>query len=442
MKIDIKEFAQRRKRLMADMGANTIAIIPSANEIIRNHDVHYPFRQDSDFYYLTGFNEPCAVAVLVPGRIHGEYILFCRDRDPARELWDGYRAGTEGACSTYKANDAFPVADIDDILPGLLEGKDKVYYAMGRNKEFDAQVMSWVNSIRANTRSGSQPPGEFVDLDHLLHDLRLYKSSAEVRVMAEAGKISARAHIRAMQFCKPGLFEYQLEAEILHEFSMSGARQPAYSSIVGGGANGCILHYVTNADELKEGDLVLIDAGCELDYYASDITRTFPVSGRFTEEQKIIYQLVLDAQLAAIEKVRPGNHWNDPHDATVRVITEGLLRIGLLQGDVETLIKNEAYKPFYMHRAGHWLGLDVHDVGDYKVGGEWRVLEPGMVMTVEPGLYIAPDNMDVDAKWRGIGVRIEDDVAVTKDGCQVLTDSVPKTIEEIETVMAASKEAA
>lgn len=437
MKIDIKEFAQRRKRLMADMGPNTIAIIPSANEVIRNHDVHYGFRQDSDFYYLTGFNEPDSVAVLVPGREHGEFILFCRDRDPARELWDGYRAGTEGACSVYKANDAFPVSDIDDILPGLLEGKHQVYYAMGRNKEFDAQVMGWVNAIRANMRSGSQPPGEFVDLDHLLHDLRLYKSPAEIRVMAEAGAISARAHCRAMQFCKPGVMEYQLEAEILHEFAMSGARLTAYSSIVGGGANACILHYINNSEALKDGDLVLIDAGCELDYYASDITRTFPVNGRFSEEQKIIYQLVLDAQLAAIEKVRPGNHWNDPHDATVRVITEGLVGIGLLKGRVDELIKAEAYKPFYMHRAGHWLGMDVHDVGDYKVGGEWRVLEPGMVLTVEPGIYVAKDNLAVDARWRGIGVRIEDDVVVTKDGCQVLTAGVPKAVDEIELLMAA-----
>lgn len=438
MTIDTKEFIQRRKRLMADMGTNTIAIIPSANEIIRNNDVHYPFRQDSDFYYLTGFNEPNAVAVLVPDREHGEYILFCRDRDPARELWDGYRAGAEGACETFKADDAFPITDIDDILPGLIEGKNSVFYAMGRHKEFDSQVMGWINTIRANTRSGSQPPGEFVDLDHLLHDLRLYKSPAEVKVMTEAAEISARAHKRAMQFCSAGKYEYQLEAEILHEFARSGSRLPAYSSIVGGGANACILHYINNSDVLKDGDLVLIDAGCELDYYASDITRTFPVSGKFSPEQKIIYQLVLDAQLAAIAAVKPGNHWNEPHDATVRVITQGLLDIGLLKGDLNTLIKTEAYKVFYMHRAGHWLGMDVHDVGDYKVGGQWRVLEAGMALTVEPGIYIAKDNMDVDAKWRGIGVRIEDDVIVTKDGCLVLTSAAPKTIIDIEKLMAAA----
>lgn len=437
MKIESKEFARRRQQLMKDMGSNSIAIIPSAQEVIRNHDVHYPFRQDSDFYYLTGFDEPNAVAVLAPGREHGEYVLFCRDRDPARELWDGLRAGTEGACLLYNADDAFPTADIDDILPGLIEGKERVYYAMGKQPEFDAQVMVWINAIRANMRSGFQPPGEFVDLDHLLHDLRLYKSAAEIKVMLHAANISAKAHKRAMQFSKPGVFEYQLEAEILHEFGMAGARLSAYSSIVGGGKNACILHYVNNSDVLINGDLVLIDAGCEFDYYASDITRTFPVNGVFSTEQKLIYQIVLDAQLAAIDVIKPGNHWNEPHDITVKVITQGLIDVGLLKGECDVLIASEAYKPFYMHRAGHWLGMDVHDVGDYKVGGVWRMLEPGMVLTVEPGIYIAKDNMTVDAKWRGIGVRIEDDVVVTKEGCKVLTANVPKTVADIEELMKA-----
>ena len=435
-KLDKKEFTRRRAALMADMMPNSIAIIPSAAEVIRNNDAHYPFRQNSDFYYLTGFNEPDAVAVLIPGREHGEYVLFCRERDATRELWDGYRAGPEGACTEYKADDAFPITDIDDILPGLIEGRERVYYAMGHHKDFDAQVMRWVNSIRANARAGSQPPGEFVDLDHLLHDLRLYKSIAEIKLMAEAAEISARAHQRAMQFCQPGVYEYQLEAEILHEFQQSGARFPAYSSIVGGGANACILHYIDNSEKLKDGDLVLIDAGCELDHYAADITRTFPVNGKFSPEQKAIYQLVLDAQLAAIAATKPGNHWNDPHDATVRVITEGLVKLGLLQGEVDELIQTEAYKPYYMHRAGHWLGMDVHDVGDYKVGGEWRVLEPGMALTIEPGIYIGRDDTRVDKKWRGIGVRIEDDVVVTKEGCLVLTAAAPKSIADIETLMA------
>lgn len=437
LKIDNKEFARRRALLMADMQENSIAIIPSASEKVRNHDVTYPFRQDSNFYYLTGFDEPDAVAVLIPGREHGEYVLFCRDKDVTRELWDGYRAGPEGACQQYNADDAFPIGDIDEILPGLLEGRECVYYAMGRHREFDAQVMDWVNSIRANIRSGAQPPGEFINLDHFLHDLRLYKSAAEIKVMKEAGRISANAHKRAMRFCQPGAYEYQLEAEILHEFAMSGARLPAYNSIVGGGANACILHYVENNQQLKCGDLVLIDAGCELDYYAADITRTFPVNGKFSPEQKAIYQLVLDAQLAAIEQAQPGNHWNQPHDATVRVITQGLIHLGLLQGDLEQLIEEQAYTDFYMHRAGHWLGMDVHDAGDYKVNGQWRVLEPGMVMTIEPGIYISPNNEKVAEKWRGIGVRIEDNVVITRTGNEILTNDVPKTVDAIEALMAA-----
>ena len=433
-----KEHARRRSALMGDMQENTIAIIPSAREVIRNNDVHYPFRQDSNFYYLTGFDEPDAVAVLIPGREHGEYVLFCRDRDPARELWDGNRAGPDGACHNFLADDAFPISDIDEILPGLLEGRESVYYAMGRHPDFDSQVMSWINSIRANTRSGAQPPGEFIDLDHLLHDLRLYKSTAELKIMAEAGDISARAHRRAMQFCRPGVNEYQLEAEILHEFAMAGARHSAYSSIVGSGANACVLHYIENNKVLKDGELVLIDAGCEFNYYAADITRTFPVNGRFNAEQKALYEIVLKAQLAAIDKTVPGRHWNEAHDETVRVITEGLVELGLLKGEPQKLIADEAYKPFYMHRAGHWLGMDVHDVGDYKVNGQWRVMEPGMVVTVEPGIYVSPQNKDVDARWRGIGIRIEDDVAVTKSGNRVLSEGVPKTIEEIEALMAGS----
>lgn len=436
LKIDNKEFARRRALLMADMQENSIAIIPSASEKIRNHDVTYPFRQDSNFYYLTGFDEPDAVAVLIPGREHGEYVLFCRDKDATRELWDGYRAGPQGACQLYNADDAFPIGDIDEILPGLLEGRECVYYAMGRHREFDAQVMDWVNSIRANIRSGAQPPGEFINLDHFLHDLRLYKSADEIKVMKEAGRISANAHKRAMRFCQSGVYEYQLEAEILHEFAMSGARLPAYNSIVGGGDNACILHYVENNQQLKDGDLVLIDAGCELDYYAADITRTFPVNGKFSPEQKAIYQLVLDAQLAAIEQAQPGNHWNQPHDATVKVITQGLMNLALLQGDLEQLIEEQAYTDFYMHRAGHWLGMDVHDAGDYKVDGQWRVLEPGMVMTIEPGIYISPNNENVAQKWRGIGVRIEDNVVITRTGNEILTNEVPKTIAAIEALMA------
>ncbi|MGK0498464.1 MAG: Xaa-Pro aminopeptidase [Oceanicoccus sp.] len=441
MKISKQEFARRRKNLMAEMEPNSIAIVPAARETTRNRDVDYPFRQDSDFYYLTGFAEPEAVLVLLPGRKHGQYILFCRDRDPKMELWNGYRAGPEGACADYGADDAFPVSDIDDILPGLLEGRERVYYAMGRHQEFDHKVMKWVNIIRAQVRTGAQPPGEFLDLDHMLHDLRLYKSAAEIRVMKKAGQISAGAHVRAMQFCKPGVKEFQLEAEIQHQFGLKGARFPAYSSIVGSGNNGCILHYTENQDVIKDGDLVLIDAGCELEHYAADITRTFPANGVFSEEQKALYELVLKSQLAAIKTIKPGNHWNQAHDATVKVITKGLVELGLLKGTVSKLIEKGAYKEFYMHRAGHWLGMDVHDVGDYKVGNQWRVLEEGMAMTVEPGIYVSPGNKKVAKKWRGIGIRIEDDVVVTKDGCEVLTNDVPKTVKEIEALMARGRAA-
>ncbi|MEC8427895.1 MAG: aminopeptidase P N-terminal domain-containing protein, partial [Pseudomonadota bacterium] len=386
-----------------------------------------------------GFPEPEAVAVLMPGREHGEFVLFCREKDREREIWDGYRAGPDGAIEEYKADDAFPIDDIDDILPGLIEGRERVYYALGKDADFDHQVMNWVNTIRAKVRSGATPPGEFLDLDHFLHDMRLYKSAAEIRIMREAGEISARAHARAMKFCQPGAHEYQLEAEILHEFAMSGARFAAYSTIVGGGDNACVLHYIDNNEKLKNGDLVLIDAGCELNHYAADITRTFPVGGKFSAEQRALYELTLKAQEAALVEIKPGNHWNDPHEASVRVITEGLLELGLLRGELDELIENEDYKEFYMHRIGHWLGMDVHDVGDYKVGGEWRVLEAGMCMTVEPGIYVAPDNLNVEQKWRGIGIRIEDDVLITKDGCEILTAAVPKTVEEIEALMACEK---
>lgn len=437
MRINKTEFARRRKQLMAMMEPNSIAIVPSAPERIRSRDTEYHYRQDSDLLYLSGFEEPQSVLVLIPGRDHGEFVLFVRERNREREIWDGYRAGPEGACSEYEADDAFPIDDIDDILPGLIEGRERVYYAMGKDSEFDKHVMDWVNTIRAKVRSGATPPGEFLDLSHFLNDMRLFKSVSEIRVMREAGEISARAHVRAMKASRPGVMEYQLEAEIIHEFQKSGARFAAYNTIVGGGKNGCILHYIENSAPLKNGDLVLIDAGCELDYYAADITRTFPVNGKFSPEQKALYEICLQAQIEAIAVAKPGNHWNDPHETTVRVITQGLVAIGLLEGDVNELIKNEAHKEFYMHRAGHWLGMDVHDVGDYKVGGEWRVLEPGMVLTVEPGIYVAPDNERVAKKWRGIGIRIEDDVVITKDGNEVLTKDVPKTVHDIEALMAA-----
>ena len=435
MKISKAEFARRRKNLMGMMDKHTIAIIPGAREVTRSRDTEYPFRQNSDLFYLTGFEEPDAVLVLVPGRRQGQVVLFCRERDPDMELWNGYRLGPEGAVAYLGVDDAFPIDDLDEILPGLIEGTQRIYYSMGHDDVFDQRVMGWVNQIRKLVRTGAAPPADFTDLAFLLHEQRLIKSAAEVRVMRKAGEISAAAHVRAMQECQPGRYEYHLEAAIQHTFAEHGARFPAYNSIVGSGANACVLHYTENASKMRAGDLVLIDAGCEYQGYAADITRTFPVSGQFSNEQRAIYDVVLEAQRAAIAKVRPGNTWNQPHDATVRVITRGLIKLGLLRGKERELIKAEAYRDFYMHRAGHWLGLDVHDVGEYRVDGRWRQLEPGMVLTIEPGIYVAADNTKVPKRWRGIGVRIEDDVVVTEQGCDVLTCDVPKRADEIEALM-------
>jgi Xaa-Pro aminopeptidase len=432
--MNAKEFVRRRKELIRMMGPGAVAIVPSAAVRYRNRDAEYPYRQDSDFHYLTGFPEPEAVAVLVPERKQGPYVLFCRESDPQAEIWHGRRAGQRGAVEEYGADDSFPIDDIDDILPGLLEKAERVFYTMGTNWEFDRRLLGWVNRIRQRARGGARPPGEFVSLEHLLHDMRLYKSRAELTAMREAARISAAAHRRAMRVCRPGMTEFQIEAELLHEFRAGGA-VPAYHSIVGGGANGCILHYTENSAELQEGDLLLIDAGAEYDCYAADITRTFPINGRFTKPQRALYEVVLEAQRAAIEEVRPGKHWNEPHQAAVRVLTEGLVELGLLKGKPKKLIEQEEYRRFYMHRTGHWLGMDVHDVGDYKVGGEWRVLEPGMVMTIEPGLYIGDGVKGVPKKWWGLGIRIEDDVLVSAEGPEVLTAAAPKEIDEIEALM-------
>lgn len=432
------EFRRRRRALMRMMEPQSIAILPAAPLSIRNRDVHYPYRPDSDFYYLTGFPEPESVAVLIPGREQAEYVLFCRERDEKRERWDGPVAGQDGAVSQYGADDSFPIGDLDDILPRMLEQCRRVYYAMGCNADLDRRLAEWLNRIRAKARTGIHGPVEFIALDHHLHELRLFKSRAEIKAMRAASAITCHAHMRAMRACRPGMKEYALEAEILHECASRGARNQAYAPIVGSGANGCVLHYVENGDVLKDGDLVLIDAGCELDYYASDITRTFPVNGVFSGPQRELYELVLESQLAAIKKIQPGNHWDEPHQAAVRVLTKGLIGLGILKGSqrsLNRLITNEAYKKFYMHRTGHWLGMDVHDVGDYKVDGEWRLLEPGMCMTVEPGLYIAPDVDGVADHWKGIGIRIEDDVVVTKEGSEVLTADAPKTVDAIETLV-------
>ena len=429
------EFARRRRQLMRLMGRDSIAVLPAAPIRHRNSDVEYPYRQDSDFHYLTGFGEPEAVAVLVPGRAQAEYILFVRERDRARETWDGRRAGPAGASREYGADDAFPISDIDEILPGLLENRTRVYYTMGAYADFDQRVVSWVNGLRTQAKNGRHPPQEFAALDHVLHDMRLYKSRQELELMREAARISARAHLRVMRFCRPGLTEYQVMAELMHEFRRHNA-DTAYAPIVGGGANSCVLHYRDNNQPLADGDLLLVDAGCELGSYASDITRTLPINGRFTAEQRAVYEVVLEANRAAIARVRPGNHWNDPHEAAVKAVTQGLLRLGLLKGRLTSLIRNGAYRRFFMHRTGHWLGLDVHDVGDYKVGDEWRVLEPGMTLTVEPGIYLPAGTRGVPRRFRNIGIRIEDDVLVTRRGAEVLSARAPKDPEQIEAVMA------
>jgi len=418
---------------MQMVGPGGIAILPAAPVRTRSRDVEYRYRQDSDFYYLTGIEEPSAVAVLAPGRDSGEYLVFCRERDPERERWDGSRLGPDGAVELADADDAFPIDDIDDILPGIMESCERVYYTMGLYPEFDGRIANWVNSLRSRMNRGVHTPQEFVALDHLLHDMRLYKSRAEISAMRKSAKIAVEAHKRAMRATHPGMHEYEVEAEYIYEFRKHDARY-SYSPIVAGGANACTLHYVQNDALLEDGELLLIDAGCELDYYASDITRTFPVSGRFSPEQRAVYEIVLEAQLAAIDKTRKGNHWNDPHDAAVKVITRGLKKIGLLEGTLPKLIADGAYREFYMHRTGHWIGMDVHDVGDYKVGDEWRLLEPGMVTTVEPGIYIG-SGRKVPKRWRNIGVRIEDDVAVTNNGPDVLTKGLEKDPDDIESLM-------
>ena len=429
------EFKSRRKKLIQHIGRNSLAILPTAPEKIRNRDAEYPYRTDSDFYYLTGFREPESVAVFIPGRKAGEYILFCRERDPLMETWNGRRAGTAGAVETYHASEAHPIDKIDEVLPLLMENRERVFYTIGKDEAFDQRLMEWVNKVRQKARAGILAPQEFISLDPVIHEMRLRKSKAEINVMRKAANISAEAHIKAMEACRPQLKEHVVEAELSHTFTKHGC-PTAYTSIVGGGENGCILHYNENNAILNDGDLLLIDAGAELDCYASDITRTFPVNGKFSPEQKILYEIVLKAQLAAIKKVKPGNHWNQPHEAAVRELTKGLIEIGLLKGDLQNNIKKNSYQKYYMHRTGHWLGLDVHDVGDYKINGKWRKLEPGMVLTVEPGLYIAPNTKGTPKKWWNIGIRIEDDVVVTKDGCEIISRKAPKTVSEIESIMA------
>jgi len=427
-----KNLGRRRRHLMDLAEPDSIIIVPAAREHLRNGDTMFAFRQESDFLYLTGFGEPDAVLVLIPGREAGEQILFCRERDPDRERWDGPRLGLDGAREQLGLDDAFPIADLDEILPGLMENRDHIYHSVGRDPAFDRQVIGWRNQLRKLKRN-ARGPEEFIALDHVLHELRLFKSTEELKAMRRAAKISATAHRRAMQVCRPGLGEPDLTAELMHEFTRNGC-PPAYLPIVAGGRNALVLHYVANDQPLPDDGLVLIDAGCEYAGYAADISRTFPVSGRFTPAQRRIHDLVLAAQRAAIDKVRHGNAFDDFHAAACRVLTEGLIELGLLSGTLEDNIEQETYKRFYMHKTGHWLGLDVHDVGDYRIDGRSRVLEKNMVTTVEPALYIGDDE-DIPAEFRNIGVRIEDDIRVTDGEPENLTAGVPASAEDIEALM-------
>ncbi|AYA02503.1 Xaa-Pro aminopeptidase [Acinetobacter sp. WCHAc010034] len=437
-KLTQADFQERRAVLAGEMGLRSIAVIATSQVAMRNRDADYKFRADSSFFYLTGFAEPEAVAVIETFDTAEEgysYSLFCRERNREMEIWNGYRAGIDGAVDDYDADEAYAIDLLDEEILGKLQNKDKLFYRIGQQADFDARAAKWIAAANGESRRGTSAPAQVIQLDRIVDEMRLHKSEQELELMQIASDISAEAHTRAMQAVKPGMMEYALEAELNYIFGKNGC-VPSYNSIVGGGENACILHYVENDQELKDGDLVLIDAACEYQLYASDITRTFPVNGKFSPEQKALYEVILKAQLAAIDAVRVGNSYKEPHNAAVRIMVQGLLDLGIMQGDIEQIIASESYRQFYMHGTGHWLGMDVHDVGSYKQGDDWRAYEAGMVVTVEPGLYIAPDDETVDAKWRGIGIRIEDDVAVTQDGPRVLTAAVVKSVDEIEALMA------
>ena len=428
----LSRYAERRHALQLRMREG-VALIPTAPARLRNRDSDYLYRFDSYFYYLSGFPEPEAVLVLVAGD-QPKSILFCRKRDPARELWDGLRSGPEGAKAALGVDEAFAIETLDEQMPKLLANQPVLHYAPGADPAWDARVMGWLNQVRSQARAGIAAPTEIRDLRTPLDEMRLIKDDGELALMRRAGLISAAAHERAMRATRPGRGEYEIEAELLYEFRRRGSQYPAYTPIVASGANACILHYRENSARLADGDLLLIDAGCELDGYATDVTRTFPVNGRFSGPQKDIYELVLAAQAAAIATVKAGTRWDEPHNAAVSTLVRGFVDLGLCSGTVEKVIETEDYKRFFMHRTGHWLGLDVHDAGEYKSGGEWRRLDPGMTLTVEPGCYIRPGEGVPEPFWN-IGVRIEDDVAVTTSGCEVLTAAAPKTVREIEALV-------
>jgi len=428
-------YHDRRSRLLTTLPGGTIAILPAARQVVRSRDTHFPFRQDSDFWYLTGFPESDAVLVMIPGRSPAQVILFCHEPDPKTALWEGERIGPERAVSEFGFDDAFPLSDIDDILPGLMEGREHVYFTFGVHRDIDQKILALMAHLREHAGALLHVPSDLVDLGRLIHEMRLIKDPGELDLMRSAAEISVEAHKAAMRAARSGVYEYQLEAELNYVFARAGARSPAYPAIVGSGENACILHYSANDKCLRDGELVLIDAGCEYQMYASDITRTFPVSGVFSGPQRDLYEVVLRAQEAAINALAPGRSWQDSYIASVAVITEGLLELGILQGELNELIETAACQRYYMHRVGHWLGLDVHDVGDYQEAGRWRNLAPGMVTTVEPGIYIPSSCAEVAEQWRGLGIRIEDDVVLTETGVELLTSGAPKTVEEIESWM-------
>jgi len=429
--VSLDEFQTRRAQFMKKMAPNSIAIIPSAPEYLRNWDNHYPYRQNNDFYYLTGFNEPEAVAVLCDN----QFYLFNRKRDPLMETWNGKRAGQEGAEKVYRANKAFAYEDFQTHLFELLKNRETLYFAFGRQMHWDKIINKTINQLREKVRTGVNVPQVIINPEIYLHEMRLHKSPAEIKTMKKAAEISVAAHKRAMQTCKPGKYEYELQAVILEEFTRGGSFSPAYYPIIGAGENACILHYHENDQPIKDGDLVLIDAGCEYENYASDITRTFPANGKYSAEQKAIYEIVLAAQMNVLKKIKPGLPWNALQETAIQTITEGLVSVGLLKGNISNLIEKKAYSEFYMHNIGHWLGLDTHDLGNYKPGGEWRQLAEGHVFTVEPGIYISPQ-ANVPDRWKGIGIRIEDNILVTKNGHENLTEGMPKKVEDVEALMA------
>ena len=441
MNISITEFNNRRLALMQRMGSG-IAVIPTSAEAIRNRDSQYPYRFDSYFYYLSAFKEPESVVVLIAGNaakgLAPQSILFCRDKDIEREIWDGFRYGPAAAVAEFAFDKAYSISQLDEIMPKLLANQSKLFFSLGADAAWDSKLTQWLNQVKAQARTGVSAPDDIVDVRKLIDDMRLLKSPAEQVLMRRSASIAAGAHQRAMQKVRAGKMEYEIEAEFLHEFYRFGAQAPAYTSIVAGGANACTLHYNANNAQLNDGDLLLIDAGCEVDGYASDITRTFPVNGKFSAAQKDVYELVLASQAAAIANVNISNHWNTPHEAALDILVQGFIDFGWCKGSKEAVLESGAYRQFYMHRTGHWLGLDVHDAGEYKdKAGNWRSLEAGMVLTVEPGCYIRPADNVPEHFWN-IGIRIEDDVLVTTEGCEILTIAAPKTVAEIESVMAQS----